>query len=236
LADDATRKALELDPSLAEAHVARASALSNAWRWSEAEPEFRRAIELNPNNANAHYFYAYEFLVPEKRMDEAMKELQTALSLDPLSSIINMNYAVALMIQGRYPESLAQFGKVLERDPSFRPVHFYRSVFYATTGRFADAVSELQSFDFTPGDWKADAQSYAQLMLAEEGRSIVDSWTDIALAFALAGDRDKAFEYLEKSLRSGDAELADGIRFPGFESIRSDRRYADFMHRLGLPE
>ena len=71
LSDEASRKALELDDSLSEAHAARASALANAWKWSEAEPEFRRALELNPNNAGAHYFYAFGFLLPEKRTDSS---------------------------------------------------------------------------------------------------------------------------------------------------------------------
>ena len=119
LADEASRKALELDDSLPEAHTARAGALAMGWRWSEAEPEFRRAIELNPNSATAHYFYAFSYLIPEKRIDQALEEFRTALSLDPLSSIVNTNYAVTLMVAGHYPESLAQFQKVLERDPAF---------------------------------------------------------------------------------------------------------------------
>src|SRR5208282_1783620 len=68
LADAASRKALELDDSLPEAHAARALALATAWKWSQAEPEFQRAIELNPNNSNAHYFYALAYLGPESRL------------------------------------------------------------------------------------------------------------------------------------------------------------------------
>jgi Tfp pilus assembly protein PilF len=71
LADEAARKAVELDDSLSEAHAARGFALANLKRWSEAEPEFRRAIELNPNNAAARYFYAFGYLAPQNRIDEA---------------------------------------------------------------------------------------------------------------------------------------------------------------------
>jgi eukaryotic-like serine/threonine-protein kinase len=67
LADEATRKALDLDSSLSEAHAARGMALASEFRWSEAEPEFRRAIELNPNNATAHYFYSISYLLPQNR-------------------------------------------------------------------------------------------------------------------------------------------------------------------------
>jgi Tfp pilus assembly protein PilF len=91
LADEAPRKALELDDSLSEAHSARAQELATEWKWSEAEPEFRRAIELNSNNATAHYFYAL-YLTTEKRFDDAMEQYRIALSLDPLLWIVNANY------------------------------------------------------------------------------------------------------------------------------------------------
>ena len=144
LADEAARKAVELNDSLSEAHAARAFALSNLRRWSEAEPEFRRAIELNPNNAAARYFYAFGFLAQQNRLDEGLEQYKTALSLDPLSSIVNTNYAVMLMEARRYPEALAQFQKVLARDPNFGPAHYKLSQFYATTGRFPEAVRELR--------------------------------------------------------------------------------------------
>src|SRR5437899_11790077 len=68
LADEASRKALELNDALPEAHTARAMALTSAWKWNESEKDFRRAIELNPNDASAHYFYAFLFLMPENRI------------------------------------------------------------------------------------------------------------------------------------------------------------------------
>ena len=234
LADEASLKALRLDDSLSEAHAARAMALAMAWRWSEAEPEFRRALELNPNNASAHYFYAFGLLVPEKRVDQALEEYRTALSLDPLSTIVNMNYAVTLMIAGRYPESLAQFRKVEERDPAFRGTHIYFSELYATMGQFAEAVSELQRFSSPAGSWSPDAQGYSRLMLVVGTQ--IGAASDAAVAFALAGDRNKALEYLEKAFSPEDADLILCVRFPAFDSMRSDPRFAAVMRRLGLPE
>jgi TolB-like protein len=124
LADEVSRKAVELDDSLSEAHAGRAFALANLRRWSESESESRRAIELNQNNSAAHYFYAVSFLSPENRLDQALEQYRIALSLDPLSSIVNTNYAVMLMEARRYPEALAQFQKVLDRDPNFIPAHY----------------------------------------------------------------------------------------------------------------
>jgi serine/threonine protein kinase/tetratricopeptide (TPR) repeat protein len=234
LSDEASRKALALDDSLPEAHTTRAGALAMEWRWNEAESEFRRALELNPNSAAAHYFYAFSFLIPEKRVDQALEEFHIALSLDPLSSIVNTNYATALMVAGRYPESLAAFRKTLERDPGFGPAHYKLSQLYATMGRFADADSEFQKFISVPGSWSADAQGYTRMMLVVPPEN--DPVSAIALGFALSGDRDKAFEQLEKAFADQDDELIFGIRYPGFDSLRSDPRYADLMRRLGLPE
>jgi serine/threonine protein kinase/tetratricopeptide (TPR) repeat protein len=233
LADEAARKAIELDGSLSEAHAALAMALADGRRWSEAESEFRRAIELNPNNAAAHYFYAIGCLIPMKRIDDALEQYQTALSLDPLSSIVNTNYAVLLMEGRRYPESLAQFQKVLERDPNFHPAHYKLSQLYATTGRFAEAVSEIQKIVSKPGSWSADAKSYRELLQDFKG---TDRSAAVAVAYAISGERDQAFEYLEKAYSDGDNELLLVIRYPALDPIRSDPRYADLLRRLGVPE
>ena len=232
LADEAARKALELDDSLPEAHAARAFALANLWRWSEAEPEFRRALELNPNNAAAHYFYAL-YLAAENRIDQGLEEFRTALSLDPLSSIVSTNYAVMLMQARRYPDSLAQFQKVLARDPNFPPAHYKLSHLYAMTGRFPEAVSELRKVFAKPIPVDADAKGYLDLAMTLEDS---DRSAFVAIASALSGERDQAFEYLEKAYADGDNELLFAIRYPALDPLRSDPRYADLMRRLGLPE
>jgi serine/threonine protein kinase/Tfp pilus assembly protein PilF len=233
LADEAARKAVELDDSLPEAHAARGFALANLKRWSEAEPEFKRAIELNPNYATARYFYAFAFLSPENRMDEGLEQFRSAVSLDPLSSIVNTNYAVMLVQARRYAEAIAQFQKTLDRDPNFVPAHYKLSHFYATTGRFADAVIELRKAFVKPIPVSQDAKGYLQLMLTLEGS---DRSAAVALAATLAGDYELAFRSLEKAYDDGDNELLISIRYPGLDPLRSDPRYADLMRRLGLPQ
>jgi serine/threonine protein kinase/tetratricopeptide (TPR) repeat protein len=239
LGDEASLKAVELGDNLSEAHSARAMALSQEWKWNEADAEFRRAIELNPNNATAHYFYAFGVLQPENRLDRALEEFRTALSLDPLSGIVNLNYAVTLMMAHRYPESLDQFQQVVERDPAFGGNHFYLSQLYAITGKFPEAVGELRKLDPSfPGSFTPDAQGYAKLMAAmtaqyeAEGEDLAD----VAVAFAAAGDRSEALDYLEKAYASKDTELANFVRSPAFDSVRSDPRYADLIRKMGLPQ
>ena len=234
LADAATRKALELDDALPEAHVSRADFLTCAWKWREAEQEYRRAIELDPNSAAAHYLYAFSLLVPEKRFDQAFEEFRVALALDPLSPIMNTNYATALMDAHRFPEALAQFHKTIERDPTFGPAHHKLSELLAATGDFTNAVSELKKFAATPGSWNGDAKGFRDLAVTAFNQPEQTTWA--ALALSVTGDRNRALEYLEKAVSNQEIEVILCLRYPSFDPIRSDPRYKALVGRLGLPE
>ncbi len=235
LSDEASKKALLLDDSLSEAHNARANALASAFKWNEAEAEYKRALELNPNNSTAHYFYAFTFLDAEKRYDEALQQFQIALSLDPLSPVINMNYGVTLMMAHRLPEAQVQFNKLIESNPSFLPPHHYLAEVYAMTGHFAEAISEQEKTRPVPGSFTPDAQGYNKLLQAIFTK--YDQMASaLAVSYAILNQRDKAFEYFEKSYELQDSDLILSLRFPAFDSSRSDPRYADLMRRLGLPQ
>jgi TolB-like protein/Tfp pilus assembly protein PilF len=234
LADAATRKAIELDDSLPEAHVSRADFLTCAWKWREAEQEYRRAIELDPNSAAAHYLYAFSLLVPEKRFDQAFEEFRVALALDPLSPIMNTNYATALMDAHRFPEALAQFHKTIERDPTFGPAHHKLSELLAATGDFTNAVSELKKFAATPGSWNGDAKGFRDLAVTAFNQPEQTTWA--ALALSVTGDRNRALDYLEKAVSNQEIEVILCLRYPSFDPIRSDPRYKALVGRLGLPE
>ena len=238
LAEPAARKAIELDDSLPEAHTTLAMGLANARKWDDSEREFQAALRLNPNSATAHYFFAFALLLPEKRIDQALGEFQIALSLDPLSPIINVNYAATLMAAHRYPESLAQFQKALEIEAKFPPAHFKLSQLYAVMGRFADAVSEYQKVFSVPGSWTADARGYGRLfaagLLDKRSKTGYEPESFIASGFAAAGDRQQMFDWLEKGVEGEDDSLGSSIRYPMFDGIRSDPRYLDLMQRIGL--
>ncbi len=238
LADEASRKAVELGPNLSEAHSARATALAGESKWNEAEAEFHKAVDLNPNNSTAHYFYAYMILLPENRLDQSQQEFRTALSLDPLSMVMSMNYAVTLMVAHRYPESADEFHKAMSLDPNHGGPHLYLSQLNAITGRFGDAINELKLWrpELNPPS-TSDAQGYARMLeSAMYGRSGNGGAADVALAFAVAGDREKALDYLEKSVSSQDPEIINSIRNPAFDSLRSDPRYVAVLGRMGLPQ
>jgi tetratricopeptide (TPR) repeat protein len=235
LADEASKKAVALDDSSSEAHVARGNAFAIQWKWSEAEKEFRRAIELNPNNANALYFYAFNYLMPTDHIEEALEQFRLALALDPLAGIVRTNYALTLMDARKYPESREQFDQILQRDPAFGPAHFYLSQMQATQGQWADAIDTLKSgpgSPFSNHSFNADAQGYVQLMEAGSNGTLP---ANVAVAYSLAGNRDKAFEFLEKACADHDDELTAVIRFPAFDPLKSDPRWAALLHKLSLP-
>jgi eukaryotic-like serine/threonine-protein kinase len=238
LSGEASKRAVELGPNLSETHCARGTALGGEWKWSDAEAEYRKAIDLNPNNANAHYFYAFMVLMPENRLDQAQQEFHTALSLDPLSMVVNMNYAVILMLAHHYPESADQFLKTTTLDPNHGGPHLYRSELNALTGNFADAIKDMKAWrPDLQGSFSPDAPGYAKMMEAAMRNNAENSGSaDVAIAFAVASDREKALDYLEKSVSGKDPELINSIRNPAFDPLRSDPRYVALLRNMGLPQ
>jgi len=232
LADEASQKAVQLDGSLSEVHVARGAALATAWRWSESEAEFRRAIEINSNNATAHYFYAFLVLEPENRLDQSLAEFRTALLLDPLSPIINTNYGWTLMTAHRYDESLAQFQKRIQRDPNFGPAHLKLSHLYDSMGRFTDAVNEIEKSPFIQ---KVDNATPNAKGYCAANRGITGADLNCYLAVACAaGDHALALRSLQTAYENHDL-LGEFIRSPEFDPLRSDSRYVEAMRKMGLP-
>jgi predicted Zn-dependent protease len=112
-------------------------------------------------------------------------------------------------------------------------VHYKLSQLYANTGRFADAVDQIRHIIPKPISASPDAKGYLELTL---GMDDSDRSAAVAVAAALAGNRNQAFEYLEKAYSDGDNELLFVIRFPALDQLRTDPRFKDLMRRLGLPE
>ncbi len=111
----AARKALELDPDLAEAHVLLADVQQEQWHWADAEAEYRRALELNPNDADAHAGLA-SWLLCQGRTDEALAWAQRGRELDPLS-VSGANIGWILFQSHRYDEAIHELRSVLAVQP-----------------------------------------------------------------------------------------------------------------------
>ncbi len=238
LAIAAAQKALELDPSLPEAHTAIGVSSAFAFRWEDAERELRRAIEMNPNYSNAHYFYAFSVLFPQKRFDQGLAEYQKALALDPLSSILNTNYAAALMVANRFDESLAQFRKTFDIDPKFKPAMLKVSMLYAMMGKYPEAIDAIRQYSDVPGKWTPDARGYADLMLAGFAEKIrIAGYVPpsfSAFAYAIKGDRENTLKLLERCIVEQDEQVGNVMRLPAFDSVRNDPRYLAVLRQINL--
>jgi TolB-like protein len=174
----AALRAVELDDSLPEAHVALALIVENYdWDWDTSEREYRRAIALNPNYATAHQWYA-ELLTWQGRFDEAMRESENARGLDLLSLIIATDQAAMFYYSRKYDQSIEKVRQVQEMDPDFPRAHQIINV-YAQMNRNEDAMADLEKWQRTLG----------------EGPGL---WAMKTFIYCRSGQKGKAREELEK--------------------------------------
>jgi TolB-like protein/DNA-binding winged helix-turn-helix (wHTH) protein len=258
-AEVAATKALTLDPSLAEAHAALGMELSHyEFDFPGAQREFLRAIELNPNSAYAHLFYSNCYLAPMGRMAEAISENKKALELDPLSLPINNFMGMTYMFAGDYEKSYQQFQHTISMDPTFPLAHEYLSGLLKMTGRYEEGIEEHEKTEvlggFSPEDAAAEAntsrealkvggekamwqKSLELILRAQKRPGAVTSPGLVASVYALAGDKDSAFEWLNKAYAERDGADITLVKVdPTLKNLRGDPRFADLLRRLGLPE
>ncbi|HKW04147.1 MAG TPA: tetratricopeptide repeat protein, partial [Nitrososphaerales archaeon] len=243
-------KALELDGGLAEAHAGLAIILTDYERdWKSAESEFKKAIELKPNYSSAHQWYAIS-LAGQGRLDEATKQIKTALALDPFSLIINVNVGDSFYYNGQFEEAIAQFEKVVEMDPNFPPVYPSLTQAYVHVKMFDEALQAADKYGTLTKrpSWIKLARGYvfsamgkreqAIKMLKEaeqEGyKSENLSPCQFAQAFFLMGDNEQGFSWLERAYEEHDGILANMKIDFEFEKLRDDPRYLAMLKKLGL--
>jgi len=252
-------KALSLDPSLAEAHAALGMEKSHyEFDFAGAQEEFLRALELNPNSAYAHLFYANCYLEPMGRMSEAISENQRALELDPLSLPINNFMGMTYMFAGDYQKADQQFRHTIAMDPTFPLAHQYFSFLLTAMGRYEEAIAENEKSEVLGGASPEDAAAEAAMKLqafktggergywqhnldltlralkAPNGGFV--SASDLASSYAMAGEKDKAFPWLDKAYAERDGKDITLLTCdPAFKNLRGDPRFADLLRRMGLP-
>ena len=247
---EAAEKAVALDDTLAEGHTALGNALADDFEWPQAGREFKRAIELNPNYSDAHYFYAYIYLAPTGRLEEAVSEIKRALELDPLSPIINVNLGTLYLVSRRYDEGIEQLHKAGELEPKFWPPDWRLQMVYEQKRDFREAAEEREKFfslyaaqgltHWVPGTLreayvKGGAAGYwqADLKALEEAPTLLAS-VYIARVYAMVGDKDKAFTFLDRALQERSYWLTFLKVDPAFDNLRSDARYAEMLRRVKL--
>ena len=249
-AQAAATKAIALDDSSSEAHVALGGNRWYEWDFGGAEPEFRRAVELNPNFRNAHE--AYEtYLETTGRLSAAQEENHRALALDPLSVFANYSEGQILFDREDYNGALAQSQKTLEIDPNFPLAYVLLSFCYRAKGMDDKAANALEQEANAEGQSEGAAEmkrAYAasglkgvyQWQIKQQSDPAAPAYDplNVGVAYAHLGDKDAAFSWLEKAYQQRDLRLiflSTYVDGPGEASLRSDPRYADLRRRVGFP-
>ncbi|HXG94811.1 MAG TPA: tetratricopeptide repeat protein [Blastocatellia bacterium] len=246
-AEDAARRALKIDDTLAEAHTSLAF-IRHRWtrEREEAENEFKLAIKYKPGYAPAHQWYS-SYLVALERFDEAVAEARRAQELDPLSFISNAHLGWVLYLAGRYDEAIEHCKKLLDVDPNFFPAHRYLGLAYEQQGKYKEAIVEFQEGVRLSGNplmlallghayAASSKRAEAERVLADlqgQKQRYVSPYT-IAAIYAGLGERDEAFKWLERAFDERDIWLMNLKVDPVFIPLRSDKRFAELLRRIGL--
>jgi TolB-like protein/DNA-binding winged helix-turn-helix (wHTH) protein/Tfp pilus assembly protein PilF len=245
----AAEKALVLNSDLAEAHTSLGLiAPFMDWNWADGKKHFERALILNPNYATAHHWYAEAYLMPMGQVDDALAELHTAQSLDPLSPVITTDLGKDLYLARRYDEAVVQLRRALELDPNFVSAHNWLSDTYLEEQMYAEAVAELEKtkpfkedrvyirqtayLHARMGRRVEARRELARSLELSQGKEV--SLGAVALVYAALGDREKTFSWLERAYIAKSTFMTTLKFWSVFDPIRSDTRFTDLVRRVGL--
>ncbi|MBD0327555.1 MAG: tetratricopeptide repeat protein [Pyrinomonadaceae bacterium] len=244
------REAIALDPTLAEARAMLAAfSFWNKRDTAKAQDEFMRALELNPNSVIAHHYYSW-FLIATSRPDEAQEHLRRALEIDPLSPSINVDQGLPFYFSRRYAEARARYEQALKLDENFSYAHLRLAEACEGMGDTACAISAFERAIGHVNNNTLRAQLARALALAgkrEEARRLLKELTAsdatphaslyyVALAYAALGERDKAFDSLDRALAKQDKWLGWMKVDPRLDFVRSDPRFQDLLRRMGFAQ
>ncbi len=244
----AAQKAVEIDPQSAEAHASLALVLDHKWDWAGAEAEFKRALELNPQYANAHHWYG-DYLSIQGRHDEAQVEAKRALELDPLNLMIGTWVSLRYYLARRYDGAMEQSRNTVDLDPNFAAAHLILGESYVQQGKHKEGLDELQkAASLSGGSPLYTAQVGVSLALAGEKKEalrVIRELRDIstkryvspygiAQIYAALNDKEQTYNWLETAYRDRAVWMSYLAVDPVFDSIRSEARFRDLLHRVGL--
>jgi DNA-binding winged helix-turn-helix (wHTH) protein/tetratricopeptide (TPR) repeat protein len=246
----AALKALELDETLAEAHVSLGlMKMWYEWEWEECARQFRRAIELNPNLAPAHLWHGFH-LVAMKQFEAGLAEAELALTLDPLSLNHNTMYGWLLYFARRYDRAAEQFRAAAELEPHYFAARWGLGWTRIQQGRYDEAVTELEQGLALGGGTELTAalsHAHARAGRRDEARRLLDELRELtkqryvspfyfALAHVGLGEVDETFAALQQAYRDRFEWLVQVRVDPVWEPLEGDSRFADLLRRVGLKQ
>ena len=251
LAKAAATRALEIDPMLPQAHSALADSLAlYDWDWAESERHFKKAIELDPNISYTHVAYGGSYLEPIGKPDEAVKELEHAVALEPSAMINNCILTTTYIYARKYDKALAQGRSTYDLDATFPFAPHWLGFALIANGKYDEAISigRRVSPD-SPFGWMSAVvigQAYANqgkraeaerqiTLLRELGQTRYVRPYYVASIYAALGDKDKAFAELERSFAERDCYLGRLTVDPFMDPLRDDPRFKGLLKRMNLP-
>ncbi len=246
----AAQKALRLNPALAQAHTSLAFVHEMyEWDWASAEKEYRRALELDPGDINTLHWYS-AFLMEMGRFQEGLDLIQRASRADPLSLKVGMELAGLLLHSGRTSEALEQLKKTQELDPSYAPVYAVMGWALEKAGRCDEAIPKFQdALERSRGNLVyrgALAHAFACAGNSKEARAILGALLalskkeyisphSITAIYAALGEKDKAFEWLERAYREHDGWLVFIKIQYLLDPLRGDPRFSALLAKMNFP-
>ena len=246
-AEKEASEALHLDSELASPHAALGYAhLFYDWDWPAAEREFLRAIALNPNDATTHQWYS-NGLMALGRADAALVEIDRARALDPVSPMINTVMATHLAYARRPDEAIVRVRRTLGIDPAFSPALTVLGIAHEQKRMYREAIADLekaaahsgidalgylgQAYALAGDTARArEVEARVMAVMQEQG---VGQFGLVRIASAL-GERDRAFDYLERMYRSRAADMIWLSTDPTLDALRGDPRLAALVRRVGF--
>lgn len=248
-AEQAVFKALELNPSLAEANASQALiSFHYEWNWPKAESEFQRALSLNPNDAITHAQYAM-FLGAMGRSSEARREAGIAGQLDPVSPLVKTVDARVEYFKGDYDQAIDIYRNVINLDPQFASAHTRLGMAYLAKRNFKAAIEEFQAAQKIdgPDPYQAALIAYAQALAGDKKDAqrmldelIAQSQHDyvpalsIALIYTALGERNLAVEWLGRSYQDRSTHMIYAKVDPLLDPLRSQSGFRSVLQQMGL--
>ena len=248
-AKEAALKALLLDSGLAEAHTALARIKTNyEWDFTWAEKELREALRIDPDNAAAHQSYAL-LLSALGRHGEAVKESQSAQTLNPLSSEVNTQAGLVLYFARLYEQAAAEFRKALATDPLYAGHHLNTALVQIQLGQFDLAKKSLEEAKDLGAD-RIEVQLRRAYIHARQGQRqevgliLTEAFTaakqayvsqlSLAVVYAGLNEKDQAIACLENAFADREASLIFMRVHPFLDSVRGDMRFVGLLQKIGL--
>ena len=242
-------RAIAIDDQLAEPHASLGQVNKLLWRWADSEREFKRAIELNQNYATAYHWYCL-LLRALGRIDEAALMIRRAHDIDPLSSVIAVNISQLFQFQNNHNASIETMLKVIELDPTYADAYSVLGLTYLKQGRYAEATANMEkavelsnrtsftlvNLGYVYGVTGKRAEAIVIVKELEEKYARKESnGRYVASVYAGLGEKDKAFEWLEKDYQTK-ADLTWISWEMPYESLRDDPRFKGLLKRMGLAQ